>query len=96
MKILALGRTTASSQLTTRIKAINAKYGPFDACLLTIEDWDPLLKEEDVDLPVPSYFIAANREFPESIDQHLAANDNQYGRNMFYLGIPYYSIEYNY
>ncbi|TXT04943.1 hypothetical protein VHUM_04026 [Vanrija humicola] len=86
---LAIGAPlSALSTLVQKVTAINAKHGPFDACLVAGD----LFKEDSdgseldgISLPVPTYFTVGKHAFPKSVEDKLASTP-ELAPNLVFIG----------
>ncbi|WWC60538.1 uncharacterized protein I303_103112 [Kwoniella dejecticola CBS 10117] len=90
LKILSIGSPLSElSALVSKVTAINAKHGPFDACVVVGD----LFKEGSdgsevagISLPVPTYFTVGKYALPEAIQEQISRTGGEIANNLVYLG----------
>ncbi|KAI8142700.1 CwfJ C-terminus 1-domain-containing protein-like protein [Fennellomyces sp. T-0311] len=95
VKVLVTGSTNGKfADMFGKVKTIHEKYGPFDVHLCTGNFFTPdadessinQLLNNQIDVPIMTYFITGDQPIPAAVETHLEANDGELCSNLYYLG----------
>ncbi|ORX34113.1 hypothetical protein BD324DRAFT_636665 [Kockovaella imperatae] len=90
LKILAIGSPLSQlDETASKIRAINSKHGPFDACVLVgdvfAEESDGM-EVEGLSFPLPTYFTLGKFPLPERIQEKISLTGGEVVDNLVFLG----------
>ncbi|KAL7423731.1 hypothetical protein Q5752_001313 [Cryptotrichosporon argae] len=90
LRILALGAApSAAAVLLQKLAAINAKHGPFDACVVVGDLFAAGGTGEEIaglSFPVPTYFTVGQNPLPPQIREAIDSQGPEITSNLVFLG----------